>query len=1185
MSSEIQENLKELITHAIKANKIAINAIERHEYKAVLQNARLTLECICKGICLMNQENYDQSLHRQIQALDRSSYIGNKADDFYRLKNLGNNGAHKSNHENPVTRDDSKEARQLLNQLINFFYLEILETSVPKELNVNMQTAPIKELQAGYKKLYTEDALNDVPLADIYVLPRATFWKHSVTTSNYTENFEAIPSCINLHQFIKHFNTNELDTHYEKIRYPSSQALILLGAPGQGKTSFCKRVLYDFIHETEVSKSNIYYIKLREIDDSEFLEKPFPYLIKNKNFPETTAKDLEKALIILDGLDELYLHNGGHLSEVDAFINTLLKQLKNPHYKKTKLILTSRFGYLSLDKLEYEKNVTIASIDTFDEAQQIEWVEKYCATTTDREAIQLTADKVREIHRKVPFQKQPLAHFQELFEQPVLLHLFVLSGLEVNIKTKRTEIYQQLFKKLGKRVWEEEPSEALKRINGNQLKNISKAIAFEMYKNNKTFLDKTALDEIQEVQDFYEQIGTIASEQKKELYRYLFIAFYWQDKNEVLEFLHKSLQEYLIAERIWDEFQKIATTPCTSSSDALAIIWSFAAHQMIPTEIQENLVEIIENDTADYNTLLGKMRAYFPNLLKKQFMQECMPVEPIKGSVHTFYLYLLVLNTVHSKVYSNTTAEEPTYLNLDKSNWGFSDLFNIAQLYYRGRQWNLSCCFIKDYMQFTYDLFFSKFETTKLNHISFHDIKFHETSFNQSILEQVRMNKTYLEYCTFEKTQINQLDATAIEFHRNTCIHISIKRTQFRPKSVFSCNLFTSAKIIDTNFRAVHIDFTSFEAGIFYEKGIYSWGQYYQLTSSFDECTFRGCSFEKANLTCVSFRKAKINGNSFERADITQANFSEALFKHGYFPKNFSSITKKETYPEDISVDNILQFASFNNAFGKRASFYKATLKGVHFENANLDHVNFSYATIESYYDEYNLFNSSIKLETSVNFEQATLIQANFQNAKLKGVNFNHANLSRANFSSASIENHIHEFYDLETSEDKEQVIYSSFKYTNLEAVNFRGAVLINIDFQEANLTKSNLANLDLSGCNFCNANLRQVNLSCSILNGVNFEGADLTDVEWINEFSQALRAVEYGEAKIQRISDESLKITSVQITPIDPDKTWVDLIFKQIFEQIKTVKSFYNTKGIPSGWKEALKQQGYAHLFEAPQV
>ena len=1195
MSTEIQANLQELVDHAIKANEFAIHGVKIIEFKQVLSSGRTTLECICKGIFLDKGQPYSGNLNSQINRLCQSNFISeDKKEQFHRLRQLGNNGSHSNNSAHQVTRDDAKEARQLLNEILNFFYAEISGHAIPEKLRAIMQAAPIKDLQAGYKKLYTEGTLDAVPLSDIYVLPRATFSKYSVKTSNLSEKFEAIPSCSDLHQFVKHFMDNELESHYEEIKHPTSQALILLGAPGQGKTSFCKRVLYDFINETKVSKANIYYVKLRDLSEPTFMETPFSYLIEHKFLPQTIAKDLEKAVLILDGLDEFYLHNGGHLSQVDAFIQTLLQQLKNPRYQETKIILTSRFGYLSLDKLNQEKNLTIASIDTFNENQQIEWIEKYQKAVPDKE-IKLNATKIREIHTKKEFyQKQPLDHFKELFEQPVLLHLFVLSGLEVNTETQRTQIYSQLFDKLSSQSWEEEPSQALKKINSVQLKNISKVIAFEMYKNNKTFLDKTALDDLPEVQTFYDQIEVTGSEQKKELYRYLFIAFYWQEKNkeesEVLEFLHKSLQEYLVAEKIWDEFQKIATASCTSSKDALAIIWPFASPQILSKEIRENLVEIINNDTENHSALVEKMKAYFPDLLEKQFMQECLPIEPMKGGVHTFYLYFLVLNTVHFKVHSKTESKEPSYLDLETSDWSFDNLFNISQLYYRGKSWNLSCCSINDYLKFAYYLNFSKIEASKVNNISFNDIKLYETSFNQSTLERVSMNKVELNYCTFKQSQLNSFKATEVRFNRNDCTGITIKHSNFQTASTINYSLFIAAKIIASNFNTIKFCQTSFEGAVFHEERDFKLSYLRKENTGFIESTFNGCSFKKADLTCVSFKAAKINGSSFEEANLTKTTFSETILEHGYFPKDFSTITKKEVYVTDYSVDNVLQMLSFNNAFGKSVSFQKAVLKGVSFKNAKLSAVDFSDATIESLY-HYNKFHPNSNINASANFEQAELIQAKFKNAKLKGVNFNQAVLKNANFSNASIQNHIHEDFNSPIGEEEDKTIYSSFKGADLEHSNFQNAILFDINFQEANLTNATFQDANLSDCNFFKANLDGVDLASSVLNNANFSKAKLSGV---NLTSSALENVNFEEAdftgtkwnyyNFMKFDKNYDKVDQGQYLQLSP-KTLVYYLSKQILTQLTTVKSLYKTKGIHAEWKEWLIEKGYKHLFEAPKT
>lgn len=1161
-----EENLQKLESNATLMNRLAVYSTKLEEYQEALIKTRLTLECICIGIFFINNREPNGNLNRQIEQLNQLGFIGNKIDDFKRLKNLGNLGAHINDS---LSDNKVNEARQLLNNILRFFYEDILEISIPSELQNIIQLSPIKELQIEYKNLYPKLVFNDVPLAKIYVVPHITFWKHSISTDS-SKGFSSIPSCSDLHQFTKHFDSNELETHYKEIKFPSSQMLILLGAPGQGKTSFCKRVLHDLLSEQENTDRNIYYLKLRDIDNTKFLESPFSYLIENKILPQTIAKDLEKALIILDGLDELYLHNGGHLSQVDTFIDTLLNQLNKTRYKNAKIILTSRFGYLSLNKFHAENNLIIASIDTFNEDQQIEWLIKYQSAAPDKK-ISLTPDKIKEIHTEILFQK-PLVHFKELFEQPVLLHLFVLSGLEVNTQTKRTQIYNQLFEKLSHRSWEQDPFNALKRIRSRELKEVSKAIAFEMYKNNKAFLNKTALNNIPAVQDFYEKIEITAIQQKKELYRYLFIAFYWQKKtkeeSEVLEFLHKSLQEYLIAEKIWDIFQEIETATCSSAKDALDILWSIPPNQMISKEIQEVLVEIISNDSNNHRILLKKMIAYFPALCKKQFMQKCLDIEPMRAGINTFYLYQLVLVCLNKNINTTHSLEKIDHLKFHYSDvW--RDLFLISQHYCGSNRWELSYSYLES-LPLQYGLNVSKIEFSILKGVYFNSLKFVRTSFDHSTFEKVNLTDTTLESCSLVNGQFNRLNASNINFSRCDFRVSKFKKGHFRSKSGIHFSLFSNSEILEVDFYEVSISRTSFENAIFYSKEKTS---FYE--TQFRQCSFYGCSFTKSHLEGVLFKGAKMQGNSFTKAFLTKTNFAEVILDLGYLPNNFNTITDYEEYGHSTIDNSKLLPVSFDQAKGDRTNFSRTEMKGTSFRNVRLNTANFNFSIIKPDWRSYQ------ESHFIPNFEDANLAYSSFKSAKLYAVNFKNADLRFIDFKNVIIENYTYESYNNTTHNYEEAIIHTSFENTNLEGASFEKGKLTNLTFLNTNLKDVDFSGADLSGCNFSNLNLQNVNFSCTILKGVNFESADLRKVMWFHPHSQLLQAVKSGDAEFTSIVHTSY----LQIKPTNPNQTHLDLFRAQLFEQLKTVKSLHNAKGIPPLWKEILIQKGYSHLFEALKV
>jgi uncharacterized protein YjbI with pentapeptide repeats len=119
-----------------------------------------------------------------------------------------------------------------------------------------------------------------------------------------------------------------------------------------------------------------------------------------------------------------------------------------------------------------------------------------------------------------------------------------------------------------------------------------------------------------------------------------------------VEFLHKSLQEYLVAEKIWesikafgDKNSRTGKYAVDTADQALALAWGlFARKPRLGGYIYQYLREHIENDQAtDKAAIFDRMLSFAPELLEKQFLHEIMPTEPLKAALHTFADYWAVL--------------------------------------------------------------------------------------------------------------------------------------------------------------------------------------------------------------------------------------------------------------------------------------------------------------------------------------------------------------------------------------------------------------------------------------------------------------------------------------------------------------------------------------------------------------
>jgi len=201
--------------------------------------------------------------------------------------------------------------------------------------------------QAYYQKIrkhYREKVMNHptMELANIYLEPDFKVSKRNLPKGDYSadrDGFVPLPYQGNhLHEYLKNYflygnhGFNEIQIDAEQ-----SRLLLLLGQPGQGKTSFCYRTIYDLLPFWEANKELI-FLKLNRLKDPrQFLKTPFDQL--EEHFQEENF-DYKNGLLILDGLDELYMSEGLTKAEITDFFNVMSKELdKRPQLTS---LITSR---------------------------------------------------------------------------------------------------------------------------------------------------------------------------------------------------------------------------------------------------------------------------------------------------------------------------------------------------------------------------------------------------------------------------------------------------------------------------------------------------------------------------------------------------------------------------------------------------------------------------------------------------------------------------------------------------------------------------------------------------------------------------------------------------------------------------------------------------------------------------
>ncbi len=151
------------------------------------------------------------------------------------------------------------------------------------------------------------------------------------------------------------------------------------GEPGIGKSTFVKKLIYDWARDIFVTFSLIFTISLKLVNSNDPIENMIidqsPPLI-NENFQPATLKAIlkqhEKILLILDGFDEM----GENARESIYVKQLLLSEL----YGNTNLILTSR-PQMTTDIEQYF--TTVASIEGFSRENAEHFIERFFPNDPD----------------------------------------------------------------------------------------------------------------------------------------------------------------------------------------------------------------------------------------------------------------------------------------------------------------------------------------------------------------------------------------------------------------------------------------------------------------------------------------------------------------------------------------------------------------------------------------------------------------------------------------------------------------------------------------------------------------------------------------------------------------------------------------------------------------------------------
>ncbi len=561
--------------------------------------------------------------------------------------------------------------------------------------------------QARVMSTFHRPAFNDrqVSLAEMYVPPFFRFFQFKKDKEEHIsrDGDFVFPKKKNLLQVMV---CDWLQGKCEaEVKYPHSNLLLLLGQPGQGKSSFCRQIAHHLLAEGAGQVEHVFLLRLRDLEGRpEFIQKPLDvavdwlceYEFRNKNFEKT---DLKGSLLLLDGLDEFYMNNGLSHEDIDTLLRNLERNLDLEARSgfPVKCVVTSRTNYVRLDR-HYSTNMLTLQIAEMSLKEQYDWLDRYSRMLErvagfDVEPKKAFVAELRpELKKLSESDLEKDKNLSELFNQPILLSIVVEAQVNPIHAENRAALYESLFDKMVNRSWDKgqiTPLKPLTEGRGPKLfRSFLRALALQIFYSEREYARRSDFVE-PPLSQVVENLKKVFGEKQNpdDFLKNLLISFYFKEvrkdaddqyvkderSNYAYEFLHKSMQEFLVAEAIWVYFNEELTETSQRTSDfvksdedAQKEIFELFSPRVLTLEIVEYINEFARKEQdAELlkDTMFTRSKKLMSKLSKHDFLWlynaegSYSPLRrtpsPLEQSVAVFYGLLTINSCIAMRLAGN----------------------------------------------------------------------------------------------------------------------------------------------------------------------------------------------------------------------------------------------------------------------------------------------------------------------------------------------------------------------------------------------------------------------------------------------------------------------------------------------------------------------------------------------------
>ncbi|MDF2189338.1 SMEK domain-containing protein [Paraflavitalea sp. CAU 1676] len=754
-----------------------------------------------------------------------------------------------------------------------------LEKYIQKQYGIIEEKQELSEYYRGLKDMYYDTVMSDergMTLDQIYTEP-----SFSILHSAFSRDDDRFRNKDKqkFYEADARYKIIEFFEDLEEGRNPlclqkTNKLILILGYPGQGKSSFCKKFINDYILKSKTDLRQIFYFPLRSVRQvREFIYNPLSVLYSEAcSFIEKPLdkSEFNKSLLILDGLDELYMRENLKLDEIDRLCIELVRLTEK--FNNLQIIVTSRYGYVDDEKLTRE-NVLIMHLSSLTLNLQQDWLSKYSVYHPET---WLTSSKLQALNVEGRY-----GHIKELLEQPLLLHMIASVSNEIDENTNRAKVYSQLFDELIERKYAKEGQiEILRNIQKEDLRDLIREVAFAIFESGNEYITKTELLKLPAAQTF---LNLLPETNFRDSIKGIMISFYFKEtektkeigfdedrSNYAIEFLHKSLREYMTAEKIFHSITTQFLDKRTNGKyiidnpkSALLLINDIFGKQDLTGEIMYHLKEIINNSEGlPKEEVVDRMCLYLDDMALTDFLIEYRmdsQGQPVNIALRTFYgfwYFISCLGLEKNYLKSNSTKENVAHLfkHLRRS-----DKYDVAG----------------------FDFSYQDLSNLYFDRLSFYDCRFINTDFTNTDFHGCRFIKSEIKQVSFKDSYIDDVWFSGCEIIASKVGGAYLGNLQLRSCVLKNIN-FGSAEVR-------WLDVSEYESAEVSQK--------YKTVIS--ECEFNQSSIDAYSLEQIKLWYPEVESQNFVM--LKDKDDSERSLED---PNNETSVVDPEDYKRIIFSDS-----------------------------------------------------------------------------------------------------------------------------------------------------------------------------------------------------------------------------------------------------------------------------------------